>query len=164
VQARTFAIYIKSCPGRGAFIEDIVADDLGAADMAGGFLRLNILSSGLQDPDPVPGDEGIPTISNYKFSNIRVKNYGALVDGTEIHPHKPLDGFALKDVTGACAKGISLANIKNASIGNIHITGYTGPLIGINNVSGSGLEGATPIDAPKVPDPVPAPAQPYRLH
>ena len=27
-RAQTFAIYIKSRPGRGAFIEDIVADDL----------------------------------------------------------------------------------------------------------------------------------------
>jgi polygalacturonase len=162
--AQTFAIYIKSRPGRGAFIEDIVADDLDASDMKGGFLRFNILSSGIQDPEPVPGDEGIPTIKNFKFSNIRLKDCGTLVDGTGIHPHKPLDGFALVNVTGTCAKGISLANIKSADVRNIQVTGYTGPLIGINNVSGNGLEGAAQIDPPKLPDPIQAPIKPNQFH
>jgi hypothetical protein len=162
--AQTFAIYIKSRPGRGAFIEDIVADDLDVSDMKGGFLRFNILSSGIQDPEPVPGDEGIPTIKNFKFSNIRLQDCGTLVDGTGIHPHKPLDGFALVNVTGTCAKGISLANIKNAEVRNIQVTGYTGPLIGINNVSGTGLEGAAQIDPPKLPEAIQAPVKPYQLH
>src|SRR6202035_4388859 len=47
--AQTFAIYIKSRPGRGAFIEDIVADDLEASGMTQGFLRVNLLGSGIQD-------------------------------------------------------------------------------------------------------------------
>jgi hypothetical protein len=77
--ARSFAIYIKSRPGRGAFIEDILADDLAVAGMKGGFLRCNILNSGIQDQVPVPGDEGIPTIKNFRFSNIRVKDCPILV-------------------------------------------------------------------------------------
>jgi hypothetical protein len=111
----------------------------------------------------VPGDEGIPTIRNFRFSNIRVADCATLVDGTGIHPHKPLEGFSLVNVTGACAKGISLANIKKADIRNIKVTGYSGPLLSIHNVTGKGLEGAATIDAPKVPDPVPAPAKPYEL-
>ena len=35
--ARTFAIYIKSRPGRGAFIEDIICNDLDVSGMTGGF-------------------------------------------------------------------------------------------------------------------------------
>jgi polygalacturonase len=163
-QARSYAIYIKSRPGRGAFIEDIVADDLDVSGTIGGFLRFNILNSGIQDQDPVPGDEGIPTIKNFRFSRVRVKDCPVLVDGAGIHPNKPLDGFSLVDVTGNCAKGISLANIKNAEIRGVAVTGYTGPLIGIHNVTGTGLEGAVEIDGPKVPDPVPAPATPYSLH
>jgi polygalacturonase len=162
--AQTFAIYIKSRPGRGAFIEDIVADDLDVSGMKGGFLRFNILASGILGADPVPGDEGIPTIKNFKFSNIRVNDCGTLVDGAGIHPHKPLDGFVLADVTGNCAKGISLANIKNADLHDLKVTVLAGPLIGINNVTGKGLEGAAQIDPPKTPDPIPAPAQPYQLH
>jgi polygalacturonase len=162
--AKTFAIYIKSRPGRGAFIEDITADDLDVAGTSGGFLRFNILNSGIQDADPVPGDEGIPTIKNFRFSNIRVNDCPILVDGTGIHPHKPLEGFSLVNVSGTCAKGISLANIKNAELKNIKVTGYAGPLISVNNVTGSGLGGAATVDPPKTPDPVAPPSQPYRLH
>ena len=162
-KARTQAIYIKSRPGRGAFIEDIVADDLDVSGAQGGFLRFNILNSGIQDQNPVPGVEGIPTVKNFRFSNVRVKDCPVLVDGTGIHPDKPLDGFSLVNVTGNCTKGISLANVKNAVIRDVKVTGVTGPLIGIHNVTGKGLQGAVQIDGPKVPDPIPAPAQPYVL-
>jgi hypothetical protein len=43
------------------------------------------------------------------------------------------------------------------------VTGYAGPLIGLHNVTGKGLEGAASIDGPKVPEPVPAPAKLYEL-
>ena len=162
--ARTFAIYIKSRPGRGAFIEDIVASDLDVSGAVGGFLCLNILGSGIQDPAPVPGDEGIPTVKNFRFANVRVKDCPVLVDGVRIHPHKPLDGFSLVNVTGTCAKGISLANVEKAEIRDIEVTGFSGPLIGVHNVSGSGIEGAETIDGPKVPDPVQAPGEAYKLH
>ncbi|MGD0669417.1 MAG: glycoside hydrolase family 28 protein [Bryobacteraceae bacterium] len=162
-RARTFALYIKSRAGRGAFIEDISADDLDVSGASGGFLRLNLLSSGIRDQDPVPGDEGIPTLRNFRFSNIRVTDCPVLVDGIGIHPNKPLEGFSLINVTGTCAKGISLANIKDAEVSGIHVTGFAGPLLSIHNVTGTGLEGATTIEGPKVPDPIPAPAEPYRL-
>jgi len=161
--AKTFAIYIKSRPGRGAFIEDIIADDLDVEGMQGGFLRLNILSSGLQDQVPVPGDEGIPTITNFRFTNIHVHDVPVLVEGTGIHPSKPLQGFTLIDVHGTCSKGISLANIKKALLKNINVSGFTGPLISINNVNGEGLDGATIIDPPNIPDPIPANSQPYKI-
>ena len=152
--AQTFAIYIKSRPGRGAFIEDISADDLDVSGMVGGFLRLNILNSGLQDQTPVPGDEGIPTIKNFKFSNVRVKDVPVLVDGISIHPHKPLRSFSLINVTGTAAKGITLANVVGANIRNIKVTGFTGPLISVNNVTGAGLKGAATVDPPKLPEAV----------
>ena len=67
-QARTYAIYIKSRPGRGAFIENISASNLDVATAPGGFLRVNLLNSGIQDPEPVPGDEGIPFAKNFSFA------------------------------------------------------------------------------------------------
>jgi len=162
-KARTHAIYIKSRPGRGAFIEDIVCDDLDVSGTTGGFLRLNILNSGIQDSDPVPGKEGIPTIKNFSFSNVRVKDVPVLVDGTAIHPDKPLEGLSLINISGTCAKGIFLANIKKAVIRNINVTGYTGPLLNTNKVTGTGLGGAVTIEAPKLPEPVPA-SKSYQLH
>jgi len=163
-QAKTFAIYIKSRPGRGAFIEDISCNNLDVSSNVGGFLRFNILNSGLVGEDPVPGDDGIPTIKKFIFTNIKVDHVPVLVDGTGIHPNKPLDGLTLANISGTCAKGIFLANIKNAVIKDVEVTGFTGPLLNISNVTGKGLTGATTIDPPKLPDPVPTPATPYKLH
>jgi polygalacturonase len=161
--AKTYAIYIKSRVGRGAFIEDIVADDLDVAGTGAGFLRFNLLGSGIQDQDPVPGVEGIPAARNFRFSNVHVKDCPTLVDGTGIHPEKPLDGFSLLNVTGDCHAGIALANIRHAVIRNIQVTGYSGPLISTHNVTGKGLHDAATIDGPKIPDLPPVPAEPYRL-
>jgi len=168
VGAGTFAIYIKSRPGRGAFIEDIYMSDLEVSGAKDGFLRINILNSGITDtPNLVPGDEGIPTIRNFEFRNIKVIDVPELVHGIDIHPRKPLDGFVLENVTGTCKKGISLANIKRVRLAGIKATGFDGPLLRTSNVNGTGLASAKPIEAadlPKVPDPIPSPAEPYKLH
>jgi len=162
--AKTFALYIKSRPGRGAFIEDIVANDLDVSGTQGGLIRFNLLGSGKQDESPVPGVEGIPTVKNFRFSNIRVTDAPILVDGTSVHPGKPLEGFSLTNVTGTCAKGIYLANVHKAEIKNINVAGFAGPLLNLVNVTGTGLQGAAVIDAHSAGDPVPVPAQPYQLH
>ena len=128
-----------------------------------GFLRFNLLNSGLQDPNPVPGDDGIPTIRNFRFSNIRVVDVPVLVDGASIHPHKPLEGFSLVNVTGTCSKGIQLANIRDAVLKDIHVTGFAGPLLSTYNVTGRGLAGAVPLPEPKTSDPILPAAQAYVL-
>jgi len=161
--ARTYAIYIKSRVGRGASIEDIVATDLDVSGMEGGFLRLELLHSGIQDPAPVPGLEGIPSAANCRFSNVRVSGVPVLVDGVDISPEKPLQGLTLENIRGTCTRGIMLANVKGAEIRNVSVTGYSGPLIGIHNVTGKGLRDAAPIEGPKVPDPIPAAAEAFRL-
>jgi len=163
-KAQTHAIYIKSRPGRGAFIEDVTCRNLDVSDTSQGFLRFNILGSGIQDPEPVPGEEGIPTIKNFRFSDIRLNDVPVLVDGRAVHPAKPLEGLVLENISGTCKKGITLANVKNARLRNIKVSGYSGPLLSTHNVSGSGLEGAVAIDAPKLPEPIIAPTQPYKLH
>jgi polygalacturonase len=156
-KAKTFAVYIKSRPGRGAFIEDIVCKNLDISGTEGGFLRFNILGSGLQDENPVPGDEGIPTIRNFSFYDIHVSEVPVLVDGSSIHPKKPLEGFTLSNITGTCKKGISLANIKNANLQNIKVTGYEAPLLSMINVTGNGLNGAATIEPPKLLDAIISP-------
>jgi polygalacturonase len=165
--ARTHAVYIKSRPGRGAFIEDIFVNNFDVTGAKQGFLRLNTLNSGKQDEFPVPGDEGIPAVRNFHFSNIHVDDVPVLVEGAEIHPRKPLIGFSLTNVTGTCTSGITLANVRNAVIRNIKVTGYSGPLFSIDNVTGTGIAGAAKIDPakmPKAPESIPAPATHYQLH
>jgi hypothetical protein len=143
-QAKTYAIYIKSRPGRGAFIEDISGNDLDVQTATNGFLRINLLNSGLQDAEPVLGDAGIPTAKEFRFTNVRV-NCGTLVNATAISPVKPLNGLSLVNITGTCTKGITLANITGAELRGIQVTGFSGPLLGTNNVSGTGLDGAVTI-------------------
>jgi len=160
VGARSHAIYIKSRPGRGAFVENITVNDFEASGAKQGFLRLNNLNSGKQDEFPVPGDAGIPLFREFHFSNIRVTDMPVLVQATEIHPRKPLVGFSLTNVTGTCA------NMKNVVIRNVKVTGFDGPLISISNVTGSGLAGAATIDPakmPKVPDAAPEAEKAYEL-
>jgi hypothetical protein len=161
--AQTFAIYIKSRVGRGSFIEDIVANNLDVSGTVGGFLRCNVLSSGLQDEAPVTGDEGIPSIRNFRFSNITLHDCPVLAEVTGVHSRKPLDGFALTNVSGNCTKGISLANVHNAELQNIHVTGLTGPLLSAVNVTGRGIEAASALAPAKEPDAIPATVPPYVL-
>jgi polygalacturonase len=136
--AKSYAIYIKSRPGRGAFIENISASDLDVDTAPGGFLRVNLLNSGIQDPEPVPGDEGIPAAKNFRFKDVKV-NCGTLVDAVSISSAKPVNGFSLVNISGTCTKGISLGNIVGAELQNIRVTGNTGPLVTTTNVQGTGL-------------------------
>jgi polygalacturonase len=142
-RARTYAIYIKSRPGRGAFIENISATNLDVATAPGGFLRVNLLNSGIQDPEPVPGDEGIPVAKNYSFRD--VKAYcGTLVDAASISPVKPVDGFSLVNLSGTCRKALTLANMTHVELRNLHVTGYEGPFLTQTNIQDISLE-----DTPK---------------
>jgi polygalacturonase len=137
--ARTFAIYIKSNTGRGAFIEGISAQDLEVATAPGGFLRINLTDSGIKYAEPVTGAEGIPSAKNFSFKDVTV-NCGTLVDADHTSPEKPISGFSLMNIHGTCQKAITLANMTNAVLRDIQVTGYGGPLLTLTGVQGVGLE------------------------
>ncbi|HEV2325873.1 MAG TPA: glycoside hydrolase family 28 protein [Terracidiphilus sp.] len=167
VGARTYAVYIKTRIGRGAFIEDIHVNDMDVSGCRQGFLRINVLGSGKQDEYPVPGNAGIPEVRDFSFTNIRVHDEAELVRATEIDASKPLVGLTLENITGTCGEGIFLANVKGAVIRNVHVTGYSGKLINVENVTGTGLAGAgtlPPEKRAKPAEPVAAPETPYKLH
>jgi len=161
--AHTFAIYIKSRPGRGAFIEDIAMRDLEVKETGYGFLRINILEGGKQDQFPVPGLDGIPTIRNFLFERIKVVDVPVLVEAVQIHPDKPLDGFVLRDVTGTAGRGMTLVNMKNVELSNINVSVYSGLKLAIDNVTGIGLDGAARLVPPDEPAPIAASDPAYHL-
>jgi polygalacturonase len=163
VAAHTFSIYIKSRPGRGAFIEDITVRDVEAAGAGDGFLRLNFLDSGKQDPFPVAGPVGIPRVRNFVIERVQVRDMPVLVEAVNIHPDKPLDGFILRDIHGAADSGMRIANVRGAVIERVDVRIASGPMLAIANVTGRGLEGATRLPAPAAPPPVLPAATPYRL-
>lgn len=167
VGARSHAIYIKSRPGRGAFIENIHCANLTVSGVKQGFLRINNLNSGKQDEFPVPGLAGIPLFRNFSFRNVHVTGAPHLVQAAEISPEKPLIGLTLENITGTCEKGIVLANAKDVHLSAIDVTGFQGPLLETENVTGTGLQGAVPIPPDEMPKPspaVPTPTTPYTLH
>lgn len=161
--AKTFALYIKSQVGRGAFIENISAKNLEVSGMMGGFLRFNLTGSGLKDQQSVPGLDGIPTTKNFSFTDITVTDVPVLVDGTSVHADKPLEGLTLKNIKGTCKKGIALANIRNADISNITVQCAAASLIATYNVDGKGLKGAATLPMPNSPAVIPPPAIKYEL-
>jgi hypothetical protein len=138
--SRTFGVYVKTRIGRGGVIENISGDNLDV--LAGGFLRINLISSGNSNTtdDPVEGLAGYPLGRNFRFSNVRVVNCTKLVDARDISPQKPLEGLLLANITGNCTNGISLANISGANLRGIHVTGCIGALLMRTNVQGSGLK------------------------
>lgn len=161
--AGTHAVYIKSRPGRGAFIEDVVMNDLDVAGTKDGFLRFNFTNSGKHDENPVPGLAGIPTVGGFSFTNIRVHDVPVLVDGAANNPEKPLDGLTLANFSGTARAGIRLAHARRVRISGIDIDGVTGPLLQTFDVTGSGLAEAQSLPPPETPGPIAAPATPYRL-
>jgi hypothetical protein len=166
IGAKTHAIYIKSRPGRGAFIEDIHCRDLDVSNAKLGFLRLNNLNSGKADEFSVPGLPGIPEFKNFSFRDVRVTDMPHLVQATEISPEKPLVGLVLENITGTCQKGMEIANARDVVLKDIKVTGFTGPLLATFNVTGKGLEGAVPLPEESKPKPtlqVPEPPVPYKL-
>ncbi|QAY78579.1 glycoside hydrolase family 28 protein [Sphingosinicella sp. BN140058] len=162
LRAGTFAIYLKSRPGRGAFIQDIVMRDLDISGAKDGFLRLNFLDSGKQDQFPVPGRDGIPTVRNFTFERIRIRDVPTLVEAVNVHPDKPLEGFVLRDISGTSIRGMRLANMRDVVLDGIRVNVAEGPKLATSNVRGRGVEGAAAL--PPTPRPAPVEADPrYRL-
>jgi polygalacturonase len=152
------AFYIKSRIGRGSYIENLTFRDIDAANMRMGFLRIDQVSAGIQDEYPVPGIDGVPLFRNFRFQDIRVEDAPVLVEATEIYAGKKLDGLWLENISGTSAKGVFIANATNVKLKEISITGITGPLVSISNVSGQGLQDAAKIDPPKETALVPGPS------
>ena len=147
--SNTYSIYIKSHIGRGASIENISGTDLDVESATKGFLRINLISSGRTDTNPVSGGKGIPLGSNFAFSDIKVANCGSLVDGYEISPTRPVDGLTISNLVGNSERGIILANMINVALSGIKVKITRGELMSMANVKGVGLEGAVPyIPAP----------------
>jgi hypothetical protein len=131
--------------------ENIVADNIDI--LGGGFLRINLVSAGNTNTaaDPVPGLIGYPSARNLAFSNIRLNNASAIVDAVQIAPEKLIENLTLSNISGTAAKGISIVHGRNVSLRDVKVTGFEGPLLMIEDVTGTGLEGAGQYIAPRAP-------------
>ena len=140
-------IFFKSRDGRGGVIEDVTGENL-IVNKSPTFVAVNLLNKGIQASDPVPGDiEKWAGLKNITFKNIQVNQVGQLIAAANIPPEKPADGITFQNISGTCRKGIALANIVNARLSGILVTGFEGPLLTRQNVTGTGLDNpATPAN------------------
>jgi polygalacturonase len=133
-------IFIKSRDGRGGYMENISGENL-VINNSPTFLGINLLNKGIQAGEPVTGAvEKWARVQNISFTGIKVDNVAQLVAGSEIPSERPLNGLSLANVTGTCAKGITLANSVKVKLANINVTGFQGSLITTTNVQGTGLD------------------------
>ena len=140
LSGRQNAIFIKSRDGRGGYMENISGENLTILKSPT-FIGIDLMKKGIQATDPVPGDvEKWPRVQNFSFKNIYVQDVADLVAGTNVPAARPIDGFKLENITGTCSRAISLVNMTNVSLSKIDVTGYSGALVTVKNVHGTGLD------------------------
>jgi polygalacturonase len=141
--AHTTAIYIKSRVGRAGAIEAITARDLDIHE--GGFLRINLATAGNRTTvdDAVEGLVGYPLGRNYRFSQVRLHD-AAYVLKTSLTAEKPLEGLWLEEITGTARAGLELQHVRGAVLRHVDVTGFSGPRLATDDVTGEGLDGAVP--------------------
>jgi polygalacturonase len=127
-------IFIKSRDGRGGFMENITFKNLTVSNSPT-LVGIDLATKGIQASDPVPGDvEKWALVKNIRFNHVKVDNVQALLIGKNVPAERPIDGFALTDITGTCGKGITLSNVLKAKFDDINVTGFSGALFTTNNV------------------------------
>ncbi|WP_426039804.1 glycosyl hydrolase family 28 protein [Brevundimonas sp. DC300-4] len=112
----TFAIYIKSRPGRGCLHR---GHRRARPRRPRRRLRLPAHEHpGQRQAGSVPrrGLDGIPTVRNFTLESIHVVDVPILVEAYLFHPDNPLDGFTMRGITGTSGKGKSLANTRSATL------------------------------------------------
>ena len=140
ISGRQNAIFIKSRDGRGGFMENISGENITVLKSPT-FIGIDLLKKGIQATDPVPGEiEKWPFVHNLSFKNIHVQDVATLVEGTNIPLARPVDGLTLADISGTCARAISLSNMTNVNLSAIQVTGFSGALVSTENVHGTGLD------------------------
>jgi hypothetical protein len=91
---------------------------------------------------------GYPSAKKLSFANVRLHDVKSIVEGTQIGPEKPVEELTLTDITGTAAKGIVMQHVRDAVLKDIKVTGLQGPLLTIDDVTGTGLDGAAKYESP----------------
>jgi hypothetical protein len=68
-----------------------------------------------------------------------------LVDAALVPAEKPIEGLALVGIKGTSRKGIELANVRNVELRDIDVKVEQQPMLRVANVTGTGIEGASPL-------------------
>jgi polygalacturonase len=136
------ALRIKSAQGRGGFIEDVNVKDLDSA--AGQAVQVDMNVKYNIDPQPLAPPEGITRVTAIRVEDMKVDG-GVVLDAVGVG-EKPIAGLVLSHVSGTCKKGLIIRNATGVELSDITVEGFAGPKLTVENVQGTGLEGA--VEAP----------------
>jgi polygalacturonase len=141
-------IYIKTRIGRAGVTENISGDDLEIGE--GTFLRINLISAGNTNTsdDPVEGILGYPVARNICFSHIRLTHAATIAEVSKVSAERPVEGLRLTHISGIADHGIVLVHVRDAEISDIYVAGLKDALLQTEDVTGAGLNGAVPYQAP----------------
>ncbi len=138
------ALQLKSRAGRAGYVEGVTADHL----VAGPEPLLEINNNYRFNPDPqgVPGAEGLTLFKDIRISDVQITSTNLMnIEGTA---ERPVEGLQISRVSGICRRGSVLKNVRNAVLTDVQLDGITGPHYFTNNVEGTGLAGAAPLEEP----------------
>src|SRR5207247_8052460 len=94
---------------------------------------------GIQDSEPVQGDDAVPHVANIKITGAKV-NTDVLIEAKSVAAEKPVEGLSLSEISGTCKQAITLNNVRDVELKDIAVTGFTGPFITATNVTGPGID------------------------
>ena len=133
-------IYFKSREGRGGYIDHFTGENL-TVHNSPTFLHVALLDTGIQATDPVKGNPDQWTkITNINFTDVHVENIARLLLAQDIPSDQPIDGFALKGISGNCGHALNMSNMTNVVLSSICLTNYQGPFLTQSHVHGTGLD------------------------
>jgi len=92
------------------------------------------------DPQPLPPPEGITRVTGIRVENLKVDG-GVVVDAVGVR-ERPIAGLVLSHVSGTCKKGATIRNATGVELSDITVAGFAGTMLTVENVQGTGLEGA----------------------
>jgi len=136
VSGKQNAIFIKSRDGRGGFMENISGENLTVLKSPT-FIGFDLMNKGIQASDPVPGD-----VENGRACKTSASKKSMCRMWPNWSPEKmflPRGRWTASrsPIFPAPAPGLVLANMTNVKLSSIRVTGFTGPLVTKENVTGA---------------------------
>lgn len=144
-EAKVAALQFKARPGRGGYVEDVVAEHL----VSGPSPLLEITANYGYNPDPqgIPGLDGHTQFRNIRISDVKIdaKKLMTVIGTSE----KPVEGLQISGIRGTCKQGSVLEHARDVVLRDIRIDDIFGPPYFTNNVTGQGLDGAVNYETRK---------------
>ena len=138
-------LHIKSCPGRGGFVENVRIENLDMDHIVGPAIRVTLRYAKEKGASPA-----LPKFRDFQFRNIvcRKAKQAAELFGLE---ESPLERMLLERVDITADAGLQAENIRDAELRDVRIAARRSPLMRIANSQAVTIERAARLLSGKRP-------------